>query len=300
MAPARSALVAVKRSACLCCLIAMIASEGGCHKKKMSAQACQRETASLVALFRSVDSGPPLVRPDKIELVQRPAVPATMARPSFTVYVSPQEMRLDNAGGTKVLTIDTLPDEVQQWRDSSTASPAEQVPVLVFDRATPWRIVAKLSQLLNAAGFAQIGFAFAAPPKPLVSQPPSSVDVELDAILRDEPSERATKLAKLVGGIVATCPQLQHTFASVSNSNEDKAVTIGRAIEQSLPQCDCNIDLAALRAVMVRVLHNPNPTFAIVKRVDPNGQTLSQPAAQRWSESNTLIVAGDQTIWLRE
>lgn len=278
----------------------MIVGASGCHKKKMSAQACQRETASLVALLRSVDSGPPLVQPDKIELVQRPAVPATMARPSFAVYVSPQEMRLDSARGPKVVTIDALPDEVQQWRDSSTASPAEQVPVLVIDRATPWRIVAKLAQLLNAAGFAQIGFAFAAPPKPLVSQPPSAVDVELDAILRAESSERAIKLARLVGGIVATCSQLQQAFASVSNSNEDKAVTIVRSIEQSLPQCDCNIDLAALRAAMVRVLHNPNPTFAIVKRVDPNGQTLSQPADQRWSESNALIVAGDQPIWLRE
>jgi hypothetical protein len=129
-------LVLVKRSTFLCFLIAMIVGASGCHKKKMSAQACQRETASLVALFRSVDSGPALIRPDKLELVQRPAVPATMARPSFAVYVSPQEMRLDTARGTKVVTIDALPGRaMSRFRtlpDRSNAGSAAMAPLTMF------------------------------------------------------------------------------------------------------------------------------------------------------------------------
>lgn len=91
---------------------------------------------------------------------------------------------------------------------------------------------------------------------------------------------------------IASCPSLQKTFGAVGGEESgDKAEMLIAGLGEGLVGCDCKLSIPNLRSVMFRILHNPNPTTAIV--FDPAAALtqIALPATTTWADASKRFTA---------
>jgi hypothetical protein len=159
-----------------------------------------------------------------------------------------------------------------------------------LDRGTPWSKVVELVMAGRNAQFAVIGFAFAS--EPLAPPPRTPMDDKIDA-LKGEAANRAADIARLMVPVVEECPALQKVFGSVaSDAGESKADRLIKALAPALIECNCKVDLPALRTLMWRVIAAP-PTKVVVVELRDAGKPLAVAATTAWAEVSKQLVHGE-------
>lgn len=177
-------------------------------------------------------------------------------------------------------------------------SPDPRQLYVVIDRRAPWPLVVESFEAARAAGMPTIGVVFTT--KPTTQLPPRApIDDEVDRLLLEEPSERASKLARLVEKQVAGCPEVQQVFGSVgADPAESKAMTIARALPKALISCRCRVPKENLRSVMLRLLHVDKPARVIQLQPDAEAETIELPATATWADAAALVKPTTRNVKL--
>lgn len=259
--------------------------EGAGQASVKPAADCRTRAHELAAFLTSVDQGTPPVYVGTLHLVHRDDV---SARPQLAPV-----LRLDHGH----VTLDAVDVELGALAEKlKVAHPG--VVNLAADEATPASIVVIAAQQLHAAGVPHVALIFERPAGKDLRPPRSSVDDQLDAAMKAEPSDRATKVAELMTTTIKSCPALQRAFGAVAgDAGEDKAKVLIAAIEPSLVDCDCAPDLGAMRSIMYDVLHDEHPTAAVTLTLDKAAPVTTLPDALPWSEASKRFT-NDATLWL--
>ena len=188
---------------------------------------------------------------------------------------------------------DALTDVRAQWNERPYLHrrTTEHEIIVAIDQATPAADVAALFRALHAAHYDEVEIALAKPAPTVEPPPPSSIDAELDAAIHAEPNDRAQKLAQVISGVVKSCPAIQKVFGMVSSEeNGDKAGTILAGIPDALVDCRCDVDMAALRTSMYRLMFNPRPVGQIAITLADSGAKLATSGT--WREVASGVKPG--------
>lgn len=177
-------------------------------------------------------------------------------------------------------------------------SPDPRQLYVVIDRRAPWPLVVESFDAARAAEMPMIGIVFTT--KPTTQLPPRApVDDELDALLREEPNERASKFARLVEKQVAGCPEVQQVFGNVgADPAESKAMTIAKALPKALISCRCRVPKENLRSVMLRLLHIEKPARVVQLQPDAEAETIELPATATWADAAARIAPTTRNVTL--
>jgi hypothetical protein len=170
---------------------------------------------------------------------------------------------------------------------------------LIVDEAALWGRVGEVASTAHRAGFTRPAFVFARPPAPIEKPPRSPIDADLDRLMAsEEAGNKATELARMTEKVVQTCPALVRAFGDVaSESSESKADVLIRAIEPSLVECNCRLDVPALRSIMFRLLHVPHPTGTVRVTLDPARPPLPIAPDTTWRVASPQLTA-DAAVWV--
>ena len=167
---------------------------------------------------------------------------------------------------------------------------------LALDGRTTWDTAVAVTGAAHGAGYTEVTFVFARPP---ATPPPprTAVDDELDRALQKDPAERATEAARIAERIVKGCAPIERLFGSVAATEGDKAGALLAGIGPALVECDCAVDLPALRSVMWRIAGNPRPMTGLTLALSPEAAPIALPAATPWQEAGPRLTAAAPT-WL--
>jgi hypothetical protein len=279
--------------------------------RQLSESACRTQATAVGDLLVAAAQEPPswLSLPAGLQLVQRTDLAVRRdLRSAPSVVLTPDRATVDDV---VVADLDVLETELHAQfekvqRDLERGiRPARRVPeprLVYFAIApdTPWQRVTGAVSAAARAGFEAPAFVFEQP-QTLKPAPRAPIDDQIDAIQKLPPSDRAVQIAKLVEKLIDRCPPLQKAFGAVGVADEeDKAMTLARAVAPSLIECRCDVDLAALRSVMFRVIYVARPLRMVA--FDPAAakeqivfppQTTWAKASQRFTPSlrNAALIA---------
>lgn len=253
-----------------------------CGKSK---ETCQRESADLAAMFKSMDTRAG-VATKFVKLVQRDDLPIIAGARGVVLELSAEGVRTSGVSETPVEPEVALEQVLQSWR-------GEKSPplLLAIDAATPWRRVRSVLTSLEAKGLDDVGLVFSR--KPMESTPPprSAIDDELDAVEKSDPADRAVKVAELATELVRDCDAVQKLFAGVGGgAPEDKAKIMMDGLPPALVECRCKCDVPSLKSLMHRLLVNRAPTTVIHLRLDAT--ELALPDGALWSVAALKLSEG--------
>lgn len=156
------------------------------------------------------------------------------------------------------ITRDETPDDPTELRDRvlrdrARARDGDRLRAqLWIDRDAPMDRIAAVADVLARAGVHEAEIVFRRAAKSSTPPPPrSAVSDQLDAVMRAEPSTRATEVARIMQTVVASCPSFKKAFGRVASEEpESKAMLIARSLERATVDCDCNLDLPSMRSIM--------------------------------------------------
>lgn len=272
-----------------------IALLAGCSGK--SQEECRTEATALGDLLVEVakEPGSMFVIPDDLPLVKRTDLPMrTDLSTAPTVTLTPSSMKLGDVPERTMeeLTLDLRGKygELQADLESGKLRPdwvkEPRRVYFLIDPATPWERVVAAVDAANKAGLTAPGFVFEAP-QPIQPVPRSPMDDKLDAVMKAEPSERATEVAQLASKVVDRCGPLEEAFGRVAGSEgENKAMIIARSVKPSLIGCECKADIPALRSVLFRIMYVPRPPRVITFDPDGGKQPIELPKPTTWAEAS--------------
>lgn len=281
-------------------VVAFSLGAGACSRAR-SEQECRADAAELGRYLSAMDHAvSPLWLGDRVRLVTRTDLAGRAETFAPAVIVSPTDVQFQG----RLVAPTELPEVLAaaaRARDTvggaSSQQPDARAIYLAMDQESPWAAVVGAARAAHDAGFSPILFAFARPP---ATPPPprSSIDDELDAIEKGDPSRRSTEAARIIERLVARCVALQRLFGVMAMVEEDRAERLLAGIERAVVECSCEVDLPALRAALWRML-SPRPPIA-VWRVDlsPTAAPIELPAATPWREASGRLRPGTGTAWL--
>jgi hypothetical protein len=250
-------------------------------RKGPSAAECREQADALTALLREANSDPPVVSfPSGTKLVTRTDLPRSEKPPR----------------GMQVLVGDPRP-VAAQLDAHSMSQRASRRALFVIGQDTPWRDVVDAFEAAKQHDVSEIGFAFAAPVVELKPPPRSSVDDQLDQVMKGPESDRATGVAELMTKPIARCASLKNLFGAVS-SDDDKAAILIEGTRESLIECSCNADIPAIRSLMWRVLANPTPTRVLIVGTKQPATRISAKADAPWKDVQARLTQGMTSVAL--
>lgn len=265
-----------------------------CGKGSPEEGPCRKDAEALGRLLAEANVDPPLFYVGDLKLVERSDLgPAKTAR-APELMIRAGEIRLEGRPVAREELVARLAEARKRVDDERERGRSDgAVPgriYLLIEGAAPWGEVVGAVEAADLAGFQAPAFVFTTT---VVGHPPprSSIDDELDALLKEDSGERATRFAKIVSKQVETCPALTTEFGRVSSvEGEDKATTLIKAIPEALVECKCHVNMPALRSAMWRLLWNPTPTRVIAFEPAAPAMTLSLPAATTWAVASKQLT----------
>jgi hypothetical protein len=282
---------------------------GACGKG-VDAGTCRERAHELSTLLNTIDHDSPLFRDDgSVHLVVRP----DLARTAPGVLVAEVvEVRASDVvfHGQPVLDQVELGARLAAARaklESNVAAgaygryqPDPTLILLVVDEAAPHASVVAAAGAAHAAGFTRPAFVFGRPPAQVAAPPRSWIDDDLDRLMNDDPGQKAFELSRMTDKITKSCPALARAFGAVaSDEGADRAQTLIDEIEPALIQCNCTLDIPALRSVMYRVMYVAKPTGLLQVTLAPDGRVLALPATTPWREASSWLPVDGASVWLR-
>lgn len=257
---------------------------GACGGGGKDAAVCRREAAELGELLATVDHEPPGFQAHDLTLVTRGDTPKTTHDFGPVIHVTREGAMF---GGEPFQGEEGRARLAEQARRFRRGGKGEVLYVAIAEDAR-WADVASAAVLGWESGFERQGLVFARPPAAVTPPPRSKVDDELDRILHEEdPSNKATELARVIERIVKGCPALVRAFGSVAAvERESKADALIRAIEPALVECNCSVDMPSLRSALFRLLAVERPQSAFVITHDPAGALVDLPPDTAWRDAH--------------
>lgn len=271
----------------------------GCGKAK---QDCKLEADELARLLSTMDRS--MVVAGAEHLVVRMDLAKAAAHEAPVIAVTEKGIvwmsaLVDRAKLQPLLTemAAKIRDDLEQGRFPKRSPPDPRRILLLFDDAAAWRDVVTVIELAQLTGFTEPELVFARTPPP--PPPRTPIDDKLDAILSDDAGSKATQLAKLATEVIKSCPAMAKTFGTVSASESasDRTEELISAIGPSLVECNCDLDMAAFRSLMLRVMGNPHPTTVLPISLVPEHAPIAFPAATPWREASKRFTPDTKAIW---
>ena len=260
----------------------------GCKGKA----ACKADVDELMTFFRAMDHSMPLYFDgDGIKLVERTDLPRHQPSPTAVIVIG-KTIRWQ--GGE--VSLDKLGDRLADYRAWVMKSPRRGNPSeinLAIDVNAAWGDVVSVADVAFRSGFTHPAFGFGVPVT--VKPPPRvAVDDELDKIKKEDAGgNRAVELANLMSDIVKSCKPLKKSFGAVgADEGGDKAQMLIDEMGPALLECNCDVDIPALRNVFFAVANNPHPATVIHVDLAKGGKAIALPAATPWSEAQKQLADG--------
>ncbi len=161
--------------------------------------------------------------------------------------------------------------------------------VVVIDADVPWSRVVPVIIAVVKGGPRRVTFVFADPVAGPAAPGKSSVDPDLEEIRQTpEFGEKTKKLAAVSKKIFSACPGVVKSFAEPRESAE-LAPMLLKLVER-LPRCSCELDLAALRAVLWMTFQVDAQTMIEVE-VAAKGRPVAVKQSEVWSSAQAQVVA---------
>jgi len=167
--------------------------------------------------------------------------------------------------------------------------------LVAVDRDAPWSRVAAATGAAARAGFTRISFLFTPYGAATTKRPgPSSIDGQLDTIRRmTDPVKKVPQLAKLTRKVCGGCQALDKVFKGLSVTNpEVKARVITRFLPDAVAECDCAVDLPALKAILWTMLERPSmiaEQFEITAQPSEKYKELKLRPSMPWHEAHINV-----------
>ncbi|MGE0547355.1 MAG: ExbD/TolR family protein [Kofleriaceae bacterium] len=156
---------------------------------------------------------------------------------------------------------------------------------LVIDERATWKRIVDVIATCSKVGYRSPSFVFRTV-QTSPSPPPSWADAELDRIRKGDPSGRAQRFMEFMRNVVRPCSSIPEAWREATERGGDMTANIIEAIEPALVDCNCTIDLPALRTTLWRLFVNPRPAGVIRVELDPRGTKLTFPANTPWLEAS--------------
>jgi hypothetical protein len=273
-------------------LLLLLLAIAACGKDR--AQTCGPDVYDLQQYLKKMDRGLAWLDTGSLDLIRRDELPKKYVPMSPVVQVRPTGLALH---GMPVEPYDLISQLQAQAYMRQRGYKTDQV-VIVVDAKAPWERVVSATQAAERAGIRRVLFAFAGPP---ASDPPprTRIDDDLDK-LDKEPGEKAVAFARMLERVTESCPTLFKTFRGygMSNATDDRDGRLIDVMAQALVECECKLDLGALRSLMYRLLATKPITLLDVTldRYD-QGSRIELPAETPWRDASKRL-AKDGRMWL--
>lgn len=270
-----------------------------CGSKGLDPATCRRQAADLAALLRSANHEPGMIRSSGKLVTRTDLSPRRL--PHAPVVSIAADGVMVNGMSTSVESIGERFEAMQRQetdRQMMRRGHDTDLTLLYFlvDEDARWEDVSGGAAAAHAAGYTRPAFVFARPPTPVQAPPRSAIDDDLDAIMKSEPSNRASELADLTAKVTRSCPALTEAFGHVASTEESKADFLIDAIEPALTACNCSLDLASFSSIMYRLLYVPDDTAHLRVTLDPAGTRVALPPSTPWRQAHAKLPAGP--VWL--
>lgn len=283
----------------VCLVLVVVVAVAGCRKGKDPA-VCRTDAHSLSAYLGSIDRDAPPFWAGDLKLVLRPDLPRVELRYAPVLEIRADRLVLD---GSMIDNHADLEDRLRGRHEAAVRDvelgtsrhnpPDPTLLNLLIDERAPWEIVVEVADTALAAGFDHPAVAFARPPAAITRPPRAPIDDELDRAAAAEPSQRATQFARSMQKVVASCPALIRVFGEIGSSDGgDKSQQLLDGLEPALVECNCRVDLPALRSVFFRLFYVEHPVTAVAVVLAADGRAVVQPASTPWRDAHELITAG--------
>jgi len=282
----------------LAAIVLVVAS--GCSSSK--GPSCAEQALELDRFLSAMDHEPSIFQfSKKLKLVTRDDLPVLKAVYAPTVEVQTREFVFEGLLVGPDELAERLAARRQQLADAVARGREARDPdrvYLLVDESAPWDRVVAAVEAAAAGGFTTVAFVFAHTAN-LKPPPRSPIDDELDKIdAADGASGKATKLAETVKGVIKACPAMIEAFGRVAaRDSDDKAGSLIQSIQPALVDCDCKVDIPALRSVMWRILANTKPVAEVRVAVDRGAKPLALPATTPWREAQKRLPQAGP-VWL--
>jgi len=272
----------------------------GCGKSK---SACKTEAHELATYLRAMDHTPTLIKiRDDVYLVARPELPSlneAAEAPVVFVRATGIEFRGEHPSLEELEA--KLAAVAAKTQDDIAAGKVPRRFVwdhriyVAIDRDAPWSTVVGVAAAAGKTGYVK-WMALFAKPSPVAAPPRSAISDKLDKLLADDDGgNKATELARMTSEIIKSCKPLGKAFGSVSSDEGDKAAELIEAIEPSLVDCNCDVDVPSLRSVFFGIAGNLHPIGTVTVTLSTSATPLAFPAATPWRDVAPKLSGG--TSW---
>lgn len=273
----------------------------GCSNK--SGPSCAEQALDLDRFLMGLDREQSVQLSANTHLVTRDDLPAAKQSDGVAIELGPRDTMIAGQLVARDEIADTLAARHARAVDEQALGrrhPADpQLLYLSIDETVPWERVVASAEGAQQVGFTTLAFVFAR--TATVKRPPRSpVDDQLDKIeTSDDPSTKATQLAKLIQGVIKPCPPLTEAFGRVASTDtDDKATYIIQQVQPALVDCECKVDIPSLRSALWRVIANTRPTTDVRIALDRAAPPIALPAATPWRDAQNQLKPGAATGWL--
>jgi hypothetical protein len=264
-------------------LVTIVVLVTACGSKEKQ---CGPEAYELEEYLKRTDKGLNWLDVEGVKLVERTDLEKRFAQQSLVLRVR-RGMPVDVA------------DSIQQLRYSSgqlgQRVKTDQVALLI-EGDVPWEDVVGASNAAMSAGAEKVVFVFAA--KPAVEPPPrTKIDDDLDRAEK-EPGMRAQRMAEIGKALIDPCVPLAKAFGKVAYSDADRETQLIKAVTPALLECDCKIDMGALRSWLYRLVAS-KPLAVIDVIVSPESPNrIELPPETPWREAQKKLTKDLRSVVL--
>jgi hypothetical protein len=263
-------------------LVTIVVLATACGSKERQ---CGPEAYELEEYLKRVDKGLNWLDVEDVKLVERPELEKRFAQQSLVLRVR------------RGMPVDA--DTMQQLRYSVSQFgqrvKTDQVALLIEGDVT-WEDVVGATNAAMNAGIEKVVFVFAA--KPAVEPPPrTKIDDDLDKAGK-EIGARAQRMAEIGKVLIEPCIPLAKAFGKVAFSDADRETQLIKAVTPALLECDCKIDMPALRSWLYRVVASKPLAVidVIVSPASPN--RIELPPETPWREAHKKLTKDMRSVVL--
>ena len=261
-------------------LIALVAS---CGKQERQ---CGPDAYELEEYLKKIDRGLRWVPVDGVKLVQRDDLDKRFAQESHVARVHPRGI---SVGYGREVQPEELADALQSQMDGRSGVKYDQL-LLAIDHSTPWSLVVATVRQAQYAGIRRVAFAFAS--KPSVEPPPrTKLDDDLDKLDADDSGMKASKIAEISKKLLDSCPALGKAFGKVAIYDPGDADNrLIKAMTPALLECNCSIDMAALRSLMYRLMASKQGLAVIDLDLSSSADRIELPDETPWRDAQKKLT----------
>jgi hypothetical protein len=261
--------------------LVMIALVAACGKQERQ---CGPDAYELEEYLKKIDRGLRWVPVDGVKLVQRDDLEKRFAQESHVARVHPRGI---SVGFGREVQPEELAEALQSQSYGQSGFKYDQI-LLAIDHSTPWSLVVATVRQAQNAGIRRVVFAFAA--KPTVEPPPrTKLDDDLDKVESEDFGMKATKLAEISKKLLDSCPALGKAFGKVAMYDDPDSRLI-KAMTPALLECNCSIDMAALRSLMYRLIASKQGLAVIDLDLSTSAARIELPDETPWRDAQKKLT----------